>query len=94
MTETIKRIALRAVAVGGWLYAIAISTWATLNFDPSAGRFAPQWMTLSVFLAMGFAIASGVALGRITSVRTLVNIFNAGMSSQNGGKDNGKDDDK
>lgn len=80
MNETMKRVTLWIVSVGGWLYAVGTACWATLEYDPNHGNFAPQWMGLSVFLSMGFAIASGVSLGRINSVRTLARIFQSGMS--------------
>lgn len=82
MNETCRRIVLWTVSLGGWGYAVGMAIWATLEYDPQHGRFAPQWMTLSVFLSMGFALAAGVAVGRINSVRTLSRIFDAGMLAQ------------
>lgn len=81
MNETVKRVALWVISLGGWSWAIGAATWAVLEFDPSKGNFAPQWLSLSVFLSMGFAIAAGVSLGRINSVRTLAQIFQAGMDT-------------
>lgn len=82
MNETVKRVALWVVALGGWGWAVGAATWAVIEFDPSKGHFAPQWLSLSVFLSMGFAIAAGVSIGRIHSVRTLTAIFQAGMMAK------------
>jgi hypothetical protein len=81
MNETARRIALWTTALGGWGYAVGCAVWAMLEFDPAGDDFLPPWVTLSVFLAMGCAIAAGVALGRINSVRTLSKVFDAGMIS-------------
>jgi hypothetical protein len=88
MNETVRRVALWVVAIGGWGWAVGAATWAVFVFDPNHGHFAPQWLSLSVFLSMGFAIAAGAAIGRINSVRTLTAIFNAGMLAKQA------DDDK
>lgn len=82
MSETFKRVALWVLSLGGWGWAIGVATWAIIEFDPQHGRFAPQWTSLSVFLSMGVAIAAGVSIGRINSVRTLARIFDAGMMAQ------------
>lgn len=93
MNETGKRVFLWTVSVVGWLWAVGVATWAVLEFNPQAGHFAPQWASLSVFLAMGFAIAAGVSLGRINSVRTLARIFDAGMMAQKV-RDESRNDDR
>ena len=93
MNETYRRVALWIVSLGGWSWAISIAVWATVNFDPSQGRFAPQWASLSVFLAMGMAIAAGVSLGRISSTRSLTRIFEAGMMAQRLNDDEDEDDE-
>jgi hypothetical protein len=82
MNETVRRVILWIVSLGGWSWAIGAATWAVLEFDPSEGHFAPQWLSLSVFLSMGFAIAAGVTIGRLNSVRTLSDIFRAGTLSE------------
>lgn len=82
MNETVKRVALWVISIGGWGWAVGAATWAVLEFDPNHGNFAPQWLGLSVFLSMGFAIAAGVSIGRLNSVRTLTKVFGAGALSE------------
>lgn len=97
MKEEVRRILLTVMAVGGWLAALGIGVWAVMNFDPQKHRFAPQWVTLSIIILMGTAIAAGAALGRMQSVRTLTKVFNAGVfvGEEIDGKDNkGEGDDK
>jgi len=73
MTEEQRRVTLWVLAVAGWLYAIAAATWDTVD-DHS-----PAILRLTVILSMGVAIATGAALGRMQSVKTLTQVFNAGM---------------
>lgn len=77
--ETVKRVTLWVLSIGGWAWAVGTATWAILEYDPQHGHFAPQWMSLSVFLSMGIAIAAGVSIGRFNSVHSLARIFEAGM---------------
>jgi hypothetical protein len=95
MKEEHRRIALVVIAVGGWLGALGIAVWAVANFNPQHGRFAPQWVTLSIIILMGSAIAAGVAAGRMNSVRALTKVFNAGMlvGQEVDGKRDGEDDE-
>lgn len=79
MREEHRRALALFFTVGGWTASFGLALWATLNYNPSQGRFAPQWVTLSVFMAMGIAIAGGVALGRLRSVQVLTKVFQAGI---------------
>lgn len=94
MNETVRRTLLWVASLVGWSYTVAIATWATVNFDPSKGHFAPQWVGLSAFISMGIAIAAGVTLGRMSSLRTLAQIFEAGMIAQRLEDEKAKDDDE
>jgi hypothetical protein len=82
--EEKRRILVLSLAVAAWLGSFGMAIWGALEFDPSAGHFAPQWYTAVVIILIGMAVATGAALGRIRSVDTLTRIFEAGiMAAQN-----------
>jgi hypothetical protein len=83
MREEHRRALALFFTVGGWLASLGLALFASLNYNPNQGRFAPQWMTLTVFITMGIAIAGGVALGRLRSVEILTRVFQAGLDGRN-----------
>jgi hypothetical protein len=92
MREEHRRALALFFTVGGWLASFGLALYATLNYNPSQGKFAPQWVTLSVFLSMGVAIAGGVALGRLRSVQVLTKVFQAGIIADGKDGEHGEDE--
>lgn len=88
MTEEQRRITLWVLSICGWLYAVAAATWDALD------DAAPSILRLTVILSMGVAIATGAALGRMQSVRTLTQVFHAGMIADGKSDEKSEGDDR
>lgn len=80
--ERYRRLVALVLQWGGWLYAIFILVWATTQYDPAEGRFAPQWVGLSFILSIGIAIAGTTARSRMRLSDTIVDAFRTGMEAQ------------
>lgn len=78
MSEEVRRVIAWVLACGGWIASFVLALYASLNFDPSTGDFAPAWFTPTEIILIGIAIASGTALGRMRSVETITKVFRAG----------------
>jgi hypothetical protein len=81
-----KESALRAVtsflAWGSWIAAVAIFAYATWQYNPNKGDFAPQWVGFSFILAIGVAVAASAARARHRLSDTILAAFTAGMVAQ------------
>lgn len=77
-TEPARRGTAIVLQWGGWLTTIGVFIYATLEFDPNHGNFAPQWVPFAFILSMGIAIAGTLVRSRMRLTDTIMNAFKAG----------------
>ena len=81
-TEPIRRGTAVFLQWGGWLCTIGVFIYATLEFDPNHGDFAPQWVPFAFILSMGIAIAGTLVRSRMRLTDTIIKAFRAGAKSE------------
>lgn len=80
-TERLRRAAALILMWTGWLGALAVFAYATENFDPNHGNFAPQWVGFAFIGCIGVAIAGSTARSRMRLSDTIVAAFKAGFDA-------------
>lgn len=78
--ESVRRVGASVLQWGGWGGAVALLIWATVNYNPSTGHFAPQWVSLTFILLIGFAIAGTTARARMRLSDTIIAAMKMGYS--------------
>lgn len=79
--ETFRRAAASFFQWAGWGYAFAIFLFATLNYDPTKGHFAPQWVGFSFFAGLCIGVAGTLVRSRMRLTATIVAAFEAGAKA-------------
>jgi hypothetical protein len=79
--ESLRRALAVVAMMGGWAAALGIFAYATLEFDPNHGDFAPQWVGFTFILCIGIAIAGSSARARMRLSDTIVQAFKAGLKA-------------
>lgn len=80
--ETALRAVTAFLAWGSWIGAVAIFAYATWQYNPNKGDFAPQWVGFTFILCIGVAIAASAARSRQKLADTVLGAFTAGMVAQ------------
>lgn len=79
--EKFKRAATAFIAWGSWLAVALVFLYATVNYNPNKGEFAPQWVGFTFIALIGVAIAAGNALGRHKLSDTMLKVYRAGVET-------------
>lgn len=77
-SEQTRRVFAGIWMYGGWLAAATIFAWATLEFDPAKGHFAPQWVGFSFIGSLCIGIAGTMVRSRMRLQATILQAFAAG----------------
>lgn len=80
--ESIARAVTSVLAWGSWLAVGGLFAYATFQFNPAEGKFAPQWVGFAFIGLIGVAIAAGAARGRHKLSDTITDAFRAGLIAQ------------
>lgn len=80
--EAVWRKFITALAWLSWLAALAVFAYATWQFDPSKGEFAPQWVGFTFITCIGVGIAAGNAKAKHNLSDTILAAFETGMIAQ------------
>jgi hypothetical protein len=80
-TEPLRRIVATVLQWGGWLTNIALFVYATLEFDPNHGHFAPQWVGFGFIFSMGVGVAATLVKSRMRLSRSILGAFKEGRKS-------------
>lgn len=78
--ESVRRVGASVLQWGGWGGAVFLLIWAPLQYNPSKGHFAPQWVSLTFILCIGFAIAGTTARARMRLSDTIVAAMKMGFT--------------
>lgn len=81
-TEPARRVAAALLQWGGWLGATGIFVYATAEFDPNHGKFAPQWVGFAFIAALVVGVAGTLVCSRFRLGRTMVSVFTQGRAAQ------------
>lgn len=80
--ELMSEGARRCVACGamwlGWLGGLGMFIHAVFSYDPSEGRFAPQWVSFSFFLLLFIAVAGTLVRSRMRLSDTIIAALKTG----------------
>lgn len=79
--ESIRRAAASFFQWGGWGYAFGIFLFATLNYDPATGHFAPQWVSFTFIGSLCIGVAGTLVRSRMRLTDTIVGAFQAGAEA-------------
>lgn len=79
--ESVRRVIASVLQWFGWLGSLALIIWATTEYDPHHGDFAPQWVGLSVIFLVGVSIAATSARARMRLSDTITKTFTAGFQT-------------
>jgi hypothetical protein len=95
--EGLRRALASVIQWGGWLGTLGLFLWATFKYDPTEGRFAPQWVGFAFIFLIGLAIAGTTARSRMRLTDAIIHAFRTGMltaSSSRSGVQQGLEDEK
>lgn len=81
-TEPLRRIVAAVFQWGGWITCIGVFVYATSQFDPNHGNFAPQWVSFTFIFSIGVAIAGTLVRSRMRLTQTILSAFRAGAASE------------
>lgn len=83
--EGVRRVVASVAQVGGWLAAMGVGTFATINYDPASHQLAPQWVSMTFIACVGIALAGTAARSRMRLGDTLEQVLRLGneTSAQN-----------
>lgn len=76
-----RRAAALAVAWCAACVAAGTFAYATLEFNPDAGQFAPPWVSFVFFAALAVTIIAANVSGRLRATDAMVKAFEAGFKS-------------
>jgi hypothetical protein len=76
--ERVRRPLALVFQWGGWLGCLGVGIWATDNYDPHKGQFAPQWVGFLFIALIGIAMAGTTARSRMRLTDAIVHAFQAG----------------
>jgi hypothetical protein len=76
--ESVRRPLASIFQWGGWLGSLAICIWATVEYNPAKGQFAPQWVGFLFIALIGVAMAGTTARSRMRLTDAIVHAFRAG----------------
>lgn len=79
--ETARRAAASFFQWAGWGYAFGIFLYATLNYNPNQGDFAPQWVGFTFIGSLCIGIAGTLVRSRMRLTDTIVSAFTAGAAA-------------
>lgn len=77
--ENLRRVMASLLMWGGWIGASLIFAWATLQYDPNAGQFAPQWVGFTFIGLLCVAIAGTLVRSRMRLQDTIIHAFTIGI---------------
>lgn len=81
VTEKGRRLIASSLQWLSWWGALGLGFWAVQHYDPSEGKFAPQWVGLGYIFLVGVAIAATNARSRMKLSDTISQAFAAGMEA-------------
>lgn len=81
LPESFRRTFSLCLMWGGWTYAAFIFTWGILEYNPSQGHFAPQWVSFSFTASLVLAIAGTLVRSRMRLQDTVIAAFQIGMAA-------------
>lgn len=81
-TEPARRIVAAVLQWGGWATCVGVFVYATVDFDPNHGDFAPQWVGFAFILSMGVGIAASIVRSRMRLTKAVITAFTAGLAAQ------------
>jgi len=88
--ESVRRVGADVLQWGGWGGAVFLLVWGTMNYDPSKGEFAPQWVSFTFILCIGLAIAGTTVKARMRLSDTIIAAMKMGFQIS---EDSRKEDD-
>lgn len=88
--ENVRRVGASFLQWGGWGGAVFLLIWGTMNYDPSKGEFAPQWVSFTFILCIGFAIAGTTARARMRLSDTIIAAMKMGYQISEDSKEGKK----
>lgn len=77
--EQARRAAALFLVFGGWCGSMLLGLWAVIEFNPSKGEFAPQWVGFGYIALIGVAVAASTARSRMRMTDTIVGAFATGQ---------------
>lgn len=77
-TEPARRALSAFFQWGGWATAVGVFVYATSQFDPNHGNFAPQWVGFTFIFSIGLGIAGTLVRSRMRLTKTILEVFRAG----------------
>ena len=76
--ESVRRFGAALMMWAGWLGGLFLFTYALFNYNPSEGRFAPQWLSFSFFLCLFIAVAGTLVRSRMRLSDTIIAALKTG----------------
>lgn len=76
--ESLRRVGAAFFQWAGWGYAFGIFLYATLNYDPATGHFAPQWISFTFIGSLCIGVAGTLVRSRMRLTDSIVTAFEMG----------------
>lgn len=80
-SESFRRAGALFFQWAGWGYAFGVFFFATFNYDPNHGDFAPQWVGFTFIGSLCVGIAGTLVRSRMRLTDTIVTAFTAGAAA-------------
>lgn len=81
-TEPTRRLMASVLQWAAWATVVGVFVYATSQFDPNRGNFAPQWVGFTFIFAIGVAITATLVRSRMRLTQTILSVFRAGQRSE------------
>lgn len=80
--ERLRRLTAQLAQWGGWVGAFSMYFWSITQYNPSEGKFAPQWVGSTFIICLFIGIVGTMVRSRMRLTHTILAAFQAGVEAQ------------